>query len=111
MALITCLSSLQQAKFLNANKYTPEELQNIKLIIRTKTYRYLSFLLEGRERFEEEVLKKEASAGLDAGWSVPGSSSSFTDHLPKLVSVFTLNQYLLLTKLQIRSLILCNSSM
>ncbi|KAL6559588.1 hypothetical protein OROGR_004705 [Orobanche gracilis] len=87
------------AKFIHSNKFTTEELQSIKLIIQSNTYRYLSTLLEGRDHFEEEEAwiekesadrclpgKLECDESKECIYSVSQKISDFSDWLLDIIA-------------------------
>ncbi|GLJ30768.1 hypothetical protein SUGI_0610140 [Cryptomeria japonica] len=81
----------KQAKFLyKGDKFSQEEVQNIKLMIQSNLYKYLSILLEGRERFEEENLTRSSAHQVQGG---PSTSEENEQEIGSQ-NVFAINQRL-----------------
>lgn len=84
LLLVGCSGSgtstiFKQAKILYKSvPFSEDEHENIKLTIQSNVYAYLGILLEGRERFEDEILgnlRKKQSSVLDTA----GTSSKLDD--------------------------------
>lgn len=67
-----------QAKLLFKVPFSEDERRNIKFTILRNLYRYIGILLEGRERFEEEIL---SGKGKRQVIDEPGSSGNIESTL------------------------------
>uniref|UniRef100_A0A7N0TZG2 Uncharacterized protein n=1 Tax=Kalanchoe fedtschenkoi TaxID=63787 RepID=A0A7N0TZG2_KALFE len=78
----------KQAKFLYGSKFSYEDLQDMKLMIQSNMYKYLSILLDGRERFEEEdicrIRSPDADQSSEGGSEESGQQNSIYSINPRL---------------------------
>ncbi|XVF45831.1 hypothetical protein PTKIN_Ptkin02bG0238300 [Pterospermum kingtungense] len=65
----------KQAKILYDIPFSENERQNIKFMIQSSLYHYLAILLEGRERFEEEILLENRKMQIADASGSSGSTS------------------------------------
>ncbi|KAJ6342121.1 hypothetical protein OIU78_010122 [Salix suchowensis] len=77
----------KQAKFLYGSKFTAEDLQDIKSMIQSNMYRYLSILLDGRERFEEEAVSRMKALGFEDQNCEAGGDVDHSETNPCIYSI------------------------
>ncbi|GMJ06981.1 extra-large G-protein 1 [Hibiscus trionum] len=65
----------KQAKVLYNTSFSENERQSIKSMIQSNLYGYLAILLQGRERFEEEILQEDRRRHIADGSGSPGGAS------------------------------------
>ena len=61
---------MDQVKFLYDSKFTPLEMNNLKLVIQKEIFKYITVLLEARERFEDEEEMKGGSGEVCIVWFI-----------------------------------------